>query len=100
MKRAKRKATTVQDVVSAAIPGADASLAQFVLWSRTPFPVGQVSARDIFKAAYRWKRAIVRGRRLCDWCDRITGAEELLCAHCAAALSREKRTPELAREMP
>ena len=91
----KRKATSVQEVVAAAIPGADAELADFVLWARTCYPCGPVSAKELYRAAHRWQRALYRGRRLCDWCDRIVESDELLCARCARSfeIAREHRTP-------
>lgn len=76
---------TALDIVKAAIPGADQDLAQHVLWARTPFPIGAVSAHDLYRAASRYRRAIEQGLRLCDWCDRVCG-DELLCERCASAL--------------
>lgn len=70
------------DIVRAAMPGASAADADFVLWARTPFPMGATSAREIYRAARRWHRACKAGHQLCDWCDRIAGPSGWLCASC------------------
>lgn len=57
------------DVVRAAIPGANEDDADYILWSRTSYPMGSVDAKTIHKAASRLERARVNGFELCDLCD-------------------------------
>ncbi len=78
----------VQAVVRAAIPGASDGLCEHVLWGRTAFPAKGVSARDIYRAASRLRRATDKGERLCDTCDRKASPGKWSCAHCRAALAR------------
>lgn len=80
---------TPAQVIRAAIPGADDSLCEYILWERTPFPCGPIWARDIYAAASRWRRADVRGVRLCEFCDRIAETG-LTCASCEAGLQRAR----------
>ena len=76
-------------IVRAAIPGADVTLTQFILWERTPFPCGRVTARDLYRAASRLQRAKAAGRYLCDFCDRVVERNRDLCQRCAKALEGE-----------
>ena len=50
---------TFEDVIKAAIPGADEFVCDHVLWGRTPFPMGKVTARSLYRAASRLRRATV-----------------------------------------
>lgn len=68
-------------VVRAAIPGADERLVEAILWERTPFPCGSVTARQLYVAAARYRRASAKGLRLCDLCDRFEDAGGL-CVQC------------------
>jgi hypothetical protein len=88
---------TPAQIVRAAIPGADDSLCEHILWGRTPFPCGEVWARDIYLAASRWRRAESRGVTLCEFCDRLANAGEYTCESCSAALARAR---ERARDQP
>jgi len=81
---------TPAEIVRAAIPGADDSLCEHILWGRTPFPCGQVWARDIYRAASRWKRAEEQGNQLCELCDRLAAEGFILCDICNAALTRAR----------
>jgi len=76
------------DIVRAAIPNADKGLADAILWGRTPFPVGKVTARELYEAAERFRRAEDHGVTLCDWCDRKTEDGRKLCRRCHTALRR------------
>lgn len=78
----------LQSVVEAAIPGASAELCDHVLWTRTSFPAGAVSAPDVYKAASRMRRAQVNGLRLCEWCDRIASEGRWTCVGCQQALAK------------
>lgn len=74
-------------IVRAAIPGADESTADAILWGRTPYPFAPVTARDLYRAADRLQRATVRGFALCEFCDR-RATRGSLCADCDRALHR------------
>lgn len=74
------------DIVRAAIPDATCAVAENILWERTCFPVGRVTARDLYRAASRVRRCAAQGTRMCDFCDRLVGDEAKLCARCERAL--------------
>jgi hypothetical protein len=85
------------EVIQRAIPGAPEELCDHILWARTPFPVGRVTARSLYKAARGWDRAQARGIELCDFCDnRVPEGQRFLCERCSDALcrSRERRSCE------
>lgn len=75
----------ISDVIKAAIPGADESLCEYVLWERTHYPFAPLTAREIYRAANRFKRAADANKRLCDLCDRLA-TEGYLCDQCRSAL--------------
>lgn len=75
----------IDQVIRAAIPDATADLCEHILWERTPYPFAKLTARDIYRAASRFKRATTNGRRLCDWCDNLA-VDGYCCISCAAAL--------------
>jgi hypothetical protein len=79
--------TTIAEVVQAAIPDADDSVIDFILWERTPYPAGAITARSIYRAASRLRRASAHNLRLCDYCDHLAIAGKSMCARCATALS-------------
>lgn len=79
------------NVVMAAIPGADQDVAEHVLWSRTSYPAGSVSAREVFDAASRLRRATANGLRLCDFCDRVAREGRWTCVQCHQALTVNRR---------
>lgn len=62
---------TFEEVIKAAIPGADAATVDHVLWGRTPFLFAKITARELYHAARRMVRAGRNGHQLCDFCDRI-----------------------------
>lgn len=79
---------TFEQVIKAAIPDADPGTVEHVLWGRTSFPMGQVTARDLYGAARRYARACRSGRKLCDFCDRLARSGQWECEMCAKALGR------------
>ena len=83
----------VLEIVRAAIPNADESLAEAIVWGRTPYPFAPVTAKSLYHAAYRWQRASKHGVQLCEFCDR-PAAGKWLCERCDAALSRTDGSPE------
>ena len=78
---------TFAEVIRAAIPNADEATLDHVLWGRTPFPMGKVTARSLYKAASAFRRACEHGVQLCDFCDRPAVKGCWTCERCAAALS-------------
>lgn len=61
---------TPQQIIRGAIPQADEAICEHILWGRTPFPFAKVTAREIYKAADRFRRAGAHGIHLCEFCDR------------------------------
>jgi hypothetical protein len=90
------------DVIRNAIPDATDELCEFVLWGRTPYPCGRITARDLYKSAHRFHRASIAGIRLCECCDRIAVTGMWMCAICSKALEPRVSTPSNAggRETP
>ena len=82
------------EVIRRAIPGATDMECEHILWGRTPFPVGAVTARRLYEAADRYRRATAAGRRLCEHCDNMARQGEWECAECAAALGRVRATTD------
>ncbi len=74
-------------IVRAAIPDATEELVEHVLWERTPFPVGKITAKSLYHAAARFRRAIEHKHRLCIFCDRFARADAWECEYCAKALA-------------
>jgi hypothetical protein len=78
---------TAEQIVRAAIPDAPAELCEHILWARTPFPVGRVTARELYRAAAGFHRAAIKGVELCDFCERaLAPGTRFVCAECEAAL--------------
>ena len=75
------------EVIRKAIPGASDELCHFVLWARTPFPMGGITARSLYKAAARLRRAGENGRQLCDHCDNLDQTGGGICNACDRALN-------------
>jgi hypothetical protein len=73
---------TFAEVIKGAIPGADTDLCEFILWNRTPYPMGRVTARSLYQAASRWRRACAGDRKLCELCDNLAVSNRWLCARC------------------
>lgn len=74
--------TTYATVIQAAIPGADEELCDFILWERTPFPCGPVSAQSLFKTASGFHRAEKNNILLCDLCDNQATSDTDFCDKC------------------
>lgn len=84
---------TVQEIVRLAIPEADDSLCEYVLWDRTAFPFEKVTPLRIYRAAYRLRVAGENGIRLCELCDNEAKPGTWTCKECEDALNgaRERR---------
>ena len=75
----------IRTIIRAAIPGATDDVCGWILWGRTPYPMGAISARSVYKAASRIQRAAATGKRLCELCDRL--AVKDICQRCEDVLS-------------
>lgn len=60
---------TYAEVILAGYPQADDAMIEHILWERTPYPMGKVTARSLYQAASRIRRATNNGVQLCDFCD-------------------------------
>lgn len=78
----------ISEIIRAAIPGAMDEVCEYVLWERTAYPFAKLTARDIYRAASRWKRARDAGNCLCEYCDRLASRGSRLCPSCANMLAR------------
>lgn len=76
----------IYDVIRAAMPQASADLCEHIIWGRTPYPCGQITAKSLYRAAHGFKRATDGGRRLCDCCNRLA-IKNGLCARCRITLN-------------
>ncbi len=79
---------TPQVIIRNAIPSADDELCNHILWGRTPFPAGSITARDLYQAARRLDRATKNKKILCELCDRIAAENSYTCLHCDDVLSK------------
>lgn len=79
---------TVMSIVKAAIPNATPETADYILWARTPYPAGAVTAKFLYQAARRFHRATQRGKSLCTWCDREVPKLGDDCERCAAVMKQ------------
>ena len=86
---------TGAEIVRAAIPGASSELCEHILWGRTPFPCGRVTARDLYRAASGFHRAAVKSVQLCDFCEKPVADDAYVCDRCANALSLTARSDKL-----
>lgn len=78
---------TPAQIIKAAIPNADESLIEHILWGRTPFPMGKVTERSLYKAASGYRRACANHIRLCDFCEHPAMPDKWACERCDKALS-------------
>jgi len=86
--------TVIQEIIRAAIPDADDAYCEYVLWARTPFPFVNLTAKDIYLAAYRLQRAANQNKRLCEFCDRIADKDQYTCTKCREALALNRERPK------
>jgi hypothetical protein len=78
--------TTASDICRAAKPNADEGWCNHILWGRTPYPFGRVTAQSLYRAASQQARAERNGRVLCDFCEAIAAPGRSCCQQCDAAL--------------
>jgi hypothetical protein len=79
---------TPYEIIRKAIPGASDGLCEHVLWGRTPFPCGAITARSLYSAARRVKRAADHGHELCDLCDNVVTGDGFACDSCLSILEQ------------
>ena len=79
---------TYAEVIRRAIPEADDALCEHILWGRTPFPMRTVWAKELYRAADRFRRAVAGGIVLCGFCDRPAEPGKYECKQCREALER------------
>jgi hypothetical protein len=77
----------IDEIIRKAIPDANDDVCHHILWGRTAYPFKQLSARELYEAADRFKRASANHRRTCDFCDNLAVEHDWLCPSCLAALS-------------
>lgn len=85
---------TFEEVIKAAVPDATPGFCEHVLWGRTPFPMGQVTARSLWLAARRTYRAAQNNIYLCDLCDNRVRRGQFNCRKCQAVLDGAARSNE------
>ena len=76
---------TIEQVIKNAIPDATKSEMVYILWFRTPFPCGSITARSLYKAAPAYLRAYNNDVKLCEWCHNKVDTKTL-CSRCQKAL--------------
>lgn len=84
---------TPADVVRAAIPGADDSTVEHVIWGRTSFPFKPMTPRTLYKAARSWRRACENNIQFCDHCHRVAEPGLYECTGCREALGAVRDRP-------
>ena len=78
----------VNQIIRAAIPEANESECDYILWNMTSFPFGNVTAKMLYKAASRTKRASNNNIMLCDLCDsKIDDDNGWVCQKCRGHLN-------------
>ena len=82
--------TTVGEIIRAAVPDANEEMCDWILWSRTPYPCGNVTAQSLYRAANRVRRCREHNRKLCEMCDRAITWNAHICSRCEAALARKE----------
>ncbi len=78
----------INDIIRAAIPDASEATCEYILWGRTPFPVGKITAKSVYRAAARIRRCSERGIKLCDFCDNIAEKGRWACVRCNEVLNK------------
>ena len=87
------------DIVRAAIPDAGEDVVSHILWGRTPFPCGPITAQSLYRAASSWRRACDNGLRLCELCHRVA-VDNWTCQNCEDALERIRRERDEDQQIP
>lgn len=80
--------SNVLEICRAAKADADEDWSQHILWGRTPFPCGSITAQSLYRAASGQARAERNGLVLCDLCEAIAAPGSSTCRQCDAALKQ------------
>jgi hypothetical protein len=78
---------STSEIIKAVIPGASEDECGLILWSYTAFPFF-LTAKSLYKAASRYKRAKAKGRVLCMCCPNEAEEGKHLCIKCKLSLKR------------
>ena len=76
----------INEIIRAAIPDASEATCDYILWGRTPFPMGKITAKSVYRAAARIRRCGAHGITLCAYCDNIAEKGKCECAKCDEVL--------------
>ena len=79
----------ILEVMQKAKPNITEEEADFILWSRTPFPCGAITAKSLYQATRRFYRTIANHRHVCEFCDNLAQDNDTLCKRCAGAIRHE-----------
>jgi hypothetical protein len=78
----------IAQIITNAIPDVDEKGIDYIMWERTPYPCGSLTARDLYTIARRTQRAYFNKIRLCDFCNRkIDIKKETLCVNCSKKMN-------------
>ena len=89
---------TPAEIIRKAIPKASDELCEDILWSRTSYPAGKLTAQVLYKAANRFLRAYKNKIRLCDLCDTEALPGYYNCITCAGLLLQVRRQQRAAQK--
>lgn len=81
-----------EQIIKAAIPSATDELINYIVWGRTPFPFGPVSAKHLYKAASGYQRAMANNISLCELCDNKVPTGEYTCDRCESVLEKARKS--------
>ncbi len=90
----------INEIIRAAIPDASEAMCEYILWERTPFPVGKITAKSLYRAAARTRRCSERGIKLCDFCDNIAVEGRWACVRCNEVLHQPMPEAETKKAPP
>jgi len=83
--------TTIHEIIRAAKPEASDEFCEHIIWGRTPYPVGRVTPKALYKAASGYVRAYRKNTRLCELCHRIvTDQKRYVCDRCESVLTKNR----------
>lgn len=76
----------IQQVIRAVKPSATIEECEWILWERTPYPCGSITARSLYKAASQFIRACKNQFQLCDYCHNKVPEGKYVCDKCRTSL--------------
>lgn len=75
------------EIIQKTIPGISEEMIDYIIWCRTPHPFKALTAREVYKAADRWRRAQDHGIFLCEFCNNEARHDDWVCSKCERALN-------------